>query len=125
MYVSQAATSPERERERAELSWPVQGLILQTDPPTENTRDPLTQFPCSPTPSLPSSVSCQVVVSGPLWPSVAQCGPGCKLLLTAMNDFIFMNGRAAVGSNTPLVCHNLPVPHEVVKFSSCLTADSK
>ena len=76
-------------------------------------------------PSLPSSVSCQVVVSGPLWPSVAQCGPGCKLLLTAMNDFIFMNGRAAVGSNTPLVCHNLPVPHEVVKFSSCLTADSK
>ena len=68
-------------------------------------------------------VSCWV--SGLVVAQPAQPGPGCKLLLTAMNDFIFMNGRAAVGSNTPLVCHNLPVPHEVVKFSSCLTADSK
>ena len=39
-----------------------------------------------------------------VWPSLsqpAQPGPGCKLLLTAMNDFIFMNGGAAGGSNTP------------------------
>ena len=59
-------------------------------------------------------VSCWV--SGLVVAQPAQPGPGCKLLLTAMNDFIFMNGGAAGGSNTPPVT----VSQKMVKFSSSL-----